>query len=66
MAGISAPTTLIVGANDGPLPGAMEEIRCPIAGARLDVIPDASHLPNIDQPTAFNAALLANFLRAGR
>ncbi|MCS6765669.1 MAG: alpha/beta hydrolase [Candidatus Protistobacter heckmanni] len=66
VAGINAPTTLIVGANDGPLPGAMEEIRGRIAGARLDVIPDAGHLPNIDQPAAFNAALLAHFLRAGR
>ena len=32
-----------------------------IAGAAIDVIADAGHLPNIDQPAAFNAALLRHF-----
>lgn len=58
---IQAPTTLIVGANDGPLPQAMQTLKELIPGAVLEIIADAGHLPNIDQPTAFNAALLRHF-----
>ena len=58
-----APTSLIVGANDGPLPQAMRDIQALIAGAVLEVIPEAGHLPNIDQPQVFNAALLQHFDR---
>ena len=60
---IAVPTTLIVGANDGPLPQAMREIHAQIAGSHLEVIPQAGHLPNVDQPEAFNAALLRHFDR---
>jgi 3-oxoadipate enol-lactonase len=60
---IQAPTTLIVGANDGPLPQAMAELHTLIAGSVLEVIPGAGHLPIIDQPAAFNAALLRHFER---
>lgn len=60
---IQAPTTLIVGANDGPLPQAMADLRKLIPGAVLEVIPGAGHLPNIDQPAAFNTALLRHFER---
>jgi 3-oxoadipate enol-lactonase len=60
---IASPTTLIVGANDGPLPQAMRDIQAAIAGSQLEVIPGAGHLPNIDQPDAFNAALLRHFDR---
>lgn len=60
---ISAPTTLVVGANDGPLPQVMQAIQELIAGSVLEVIPGAGHLPNIDQPDAFNAALLRHFAR---
>ena len=63
VARITTPTTLIVGANDGPLPLAMQELQKLIAGAVLEVIPDAAHLPNITQPAAFNAALLRHFER---
>lgn len=59
---IKAPTTLIVGANDGPLPQAMRDIAPLISGAQLEVIEGAGHLPNIDQPQAFNAALLRHFV----
>ena len=55
---ISLPTTLIVGANDGVLPQAMAEIHRRVAGSKLEVIAQAGHLPNIDQPAAFDAALL--------
>jgi 3-oxoadipate enol-lactonase len=58
---IALPTTLIVGANDGPLPQAMQALQQLIPGAVLEIIPGAGHLPNIDQPTAFNAALMRHF-----
>lgn len=60
---ISVPTTLIVGANDGPLPQAMQVLQGLIEGSTLEVVPQAGHLPNIDQPTAFNAALMRHFFR---
>lgn len=58
LSNIASPTTLIVGANDGVLPQAMAEIQQRIAGSVLEVIPQAGHLPNIDQPAAFDEALL--------
>ncbi len=61
--GITLPTTLIVGANDGVLPAAMGDIAQRIRGSVLDTLPDAGHLPNVDQPAAFNAALLRHLGR---
>jgi len=58
---ISSPTTLIVGANDGPLPQLMLALQALIPGAVLEVIANAGHLPNIDQPIAFNTALMRHF-----
>jgi 3-oxoadipate enol-lactonase len=58
---ISSPTTLIVGANDGPLPHVMQALQALIPGAMLEVISNAGHLPNIDQPVAFNTALMRHF-----
>ena len=63
VADIAAPTTLVVGANDGPLPQAMADLQRLIRGSELEVIAGAGHLPNIDQPAAFNAALLRHFER---
>lgn len=60
---IAVPTTLVVGSNDGPLPGALRDIQAVLPGAVLEVIADAGHLPNIDQPEAFNTALLRHFDR---
>ena len=58
---INVPVTMIVGAKDVPLPDAMAELQTRIPGAKLEVIPNAGHLPNIDQPDAFDAALLRHF-----
>jgi 3-oxoadipate enol-lactonase len=55
---IKTRTTLIVGGNDAPLPDTMKEIQERINGASLELIPNAGHLPNIDQADLFNAALL--------
>jgi 3-oxoadipate enol-lactonase len=60
---ITTPTTMIVGANDGPLPQAMKDLQPLISGSVVEVIPGAGHLPNIDQPEAFNAALLRHLNR---
>lgn len=63
---IRLPTTLVVGANDGVLPEAMAGIHRRIAGSAFDVIAQAGHLPNIDQPEAFNAVLLRHLDQAQR
>ena len=60
---ISTPTTLLVGSNDGLLPDALRDIQAVLPGTVLEVIADAGHLPNIDQPEAFNSALLRHFER---
>jgi 3-oxoadipate enol-lactonase len=60
---IRTPTTLIVGANDGVLPQAMQSLQQLIPDSVLEVIPNAGHLPNIDQSLAFNAALMRHFFR---
>ena len=62
---ITSPVTLVVGANDGVLPQAMRELQAAIPGAVLELVADAGHLPNIDQPAAFDAALLRHLERAG-
>jgi 3-oxoadipate enol-lactonase len=55
---IKTRTTLIVGSNDAPLPDVMKDIHQRIAGSTLRLISNAGHLPNIDQETHFNAALM--------
>lgn len=60
---ISTPTTLIVGGNDGPLPQVMQALQQLIPGAAIELIAEAGHLPNIDQPTAFNTALMRHLFR---
>ena len=60
---IAAPTLVIVGADDPGTPPAMSEvIASTIPGARLEIIPSASHLSCIEQPAIFNR-LVANFLK---
>lgn len=56
---IEAPTLIIVGANDTPFLAGSEYMANKIPNARLNVIPDAGHAANIDQPEAFNAAVLS-------
>jgi pimeloyl-ACP methyl ester carboxylesterase len=55
---ITAPTLLIWGESDGIVtPQYGEAYRSLIPGARLAVIPQAGHLPHIEQPQAFLAEL---------
>ncbi len=55
---INVPALVIVGANDTPFIAASDYMAAKIPGAQKVVIPDAGHSANIDQPAAFNAALL--------
>lgn len=62
LAEIGAPTLVIVGREDVSTPPALaRELSDSIPGARLEIIPDANHLANLDQPERFNA-ILSRFL----
>jgi len=58
---IAVPSLVVVGADDTPFLAASDYMAGKIPNARKAVIPGAGHAANIDQPAAFNAALL-NFL----
>ena len=55
---IDVPTLIIVGERDEPYHDASHYMQSKIPGARLEVIADAGHAANIDQPQAFNRVLL--------
>jgi 3-oxoadipate enol-lactonase len=56
---ISVPTLVIAGADDPATPvSAARDIHERIPGAELVVIDDAAHLANVEQPEAFNQALV--------
>ena len=55
---IAAPSLVVVGANDTPFLAASDYMAAKIPGAKKAVIPNAGHAANIDQPEAFNAAVL--------
>jgi 3-oxoadipate enol-lactonase len=59
---IHQPTLVINGALDGSLPAGQETASL-IAGARHVVIPEAGHACCIEQPEAFDAAML-DFMQA--
>ena len=66
LARIVAPILLLAGERDQTAPPAvMERMAARIPQARCLVLPRAGHLANLEQPTAFNAAL-AEFLAAER
>ena len=55
---IGVPSLVVVGANDQPFLAASDYMAAKIPGAKKVVIPDAGHAANIDQPAAFNRALV--------
>ncbi|MFD7735125.1 alpha/beta fold hydrolase, partial [Kitasatospora phosalacinea] len=60
---VTVPTLLLVGADDPYTPVSdAEAIRALVPHAVLAVVHDAGHLPGVEQPERFNAALL-DFLR---
>ena len=61
---VRVPTLVVVGEEDELTPVTeARKIAEAIPGARLEVIPEAGHLPNLERPARFNAAL-ASFLAA--
>ncbi|MBL4720980.1 MAG: alpha/beta fold hydrolase [Alphaproteobacteria bacterium] len=57
---IHTPTLIVAGAEDSSTPSSrMQMYADGIAGARMEIIKEAGHFPNIDQPNAFNALLNA-------
>jgi len=58
LSGIDVPTLIIVGERDEPYHHASRYMQSKIPSARLEIIPDAGHAANIDQPEAFNRVLL--------
>lgn len=63
---ITAPTLLIWGREDGLVPVDLmaPPLRDGIPGARLEVLDDAGHLCNLDQPDAFTTLLTDFFAQA--
>lgn len=62
---IRVPSVVVVGADDTPFLAASDYMAAKIPGARKVVIPNAGHAANIDQPEAFNAAILAFLADSG-
>jgi pimeloyl-ACP methyl ester carboxylesterase len=58
LARFAGPTLVVVGEHDAVTPVAKaKQMADLVQGARLEVIPHAAHLPNQEQPEAFNAVL---------
>ncbi|BAK67402.1 beta-ketoadipate enol-lactone hydrolase [Sphingobium sp. SYK-6] len=55
---ISAPTLVIGGAEDGPRGAALPLITQSVRNGRSVVLPNAAHLSNVENPQAFNAAMI--------
>lgn len=62
---IDVPTLVVVGSEDKPFLAAADYMAAKIPGAKKVVIEGAGHAANVDQPEAFNAAVLG-FLREAR
>ena len=64
---IRVPTLVVVGEADPGTPvEAARVIQEAIEGAELVVLPSASHLSNLEQPRAFNRAMMTFFERVDR
>jgi 3-oxoadipate enol-lactonase len=57
--GIACPSLLTAGTEDGVLPKVMREMAAAMPDARFEAIEAAGHLPNIEQPAAFDRVLSA-------
>lgn len=59
---ISVPTLVVAGTHDQVAPiSQMQKLAADIPGSLLEIMPEAGHLMNIEQPDRFNSAL-RNFL----
>lgn len=60
---ITMPTLILVGADDQPTPVALSEaLHAGIPHAQMVIISNAGHISNLDNPTAFDAAVEAFLL----
>ncbi|MDQ6927075.1 MAG: alpha/beta hydrolase [Actinomycetota bacterium] len=60
LAGIDVPVLVIVGASDKTSPPEVAtEMAARIPDARLEILPGAGHLSNLEVPEAFNAAVIS-------
>jgi pimeloyl-ACP methyl ester carboxylesterase len=62
---ITVPTLVLAGAKDEPFLAATDYMASKIPTATKVIIPDAGHAANIDQPDAFNRAVLTFLERIG-
>jgi pimeloyl-ACP methyl ester carboxylesterase len=63
LAEIKAPTLVIVGERDVPdIQAIVKLVAASVEGARVEVVPGAAHMPNMEEPTLVNG-LLGEFLR---
>ena len=63
LASVAVPTLIIVGDQDQPFLAPSQYMAKKIPGARLEVIANAGHSSNLDQPEAFNR-VLGDFLKS--
>jgi 3-oxoadipate enol-lactonase len=64
---ISVPTLIVAGGEDTTATvGIARAIRARVLNSELFIVPDAAHLPNIEQPSAFDAAVLGFLSRSAR
>jgi 2-succinyl-6-hydroxy-2,4-cyclohexadiene-1-carboxylate synthase len=61
---IDCPTTVLVGEQDAPFRAPADELSAGIPGARLEVIAQAAHSPQLENPDAWRAAVFAHLDRA--
>ncbi|MBI1198674.1 MAG: alpha/beta fold hydrolase [Phenylobacterium sp.] len=54
---ITTPTLLLSGGEDLPHPEILKRMSAAIPGATYAEVPDAAHLPNVEQPAAFNRVI---------
>jgi len=60
---LTCPALVLVGDQDGGTPPAMAEVIAQaIPGAKLEIIPDAAHLSNIEQAERFNSLIQRFYL----
>ena len=59
LSNVRVPSLVVVGADDTPFLAASEYMVAKIPNAKKVVIPSAGHASNIDQPQAFNKALVS-------
>ena len=64
LAGFERVTTVIVGEKDSLLRAAADELATTISGSVLVVVPDAGHSPQIENRSAWLAAVRAHLVRA--